>query len=112
MTSNLNAGSAACAEPSGAAHFGAPQDHTDPKPKLNGLVHRLIRSQIESRTYASNISNNVQTGMHDGGDRDSAQRMRWRDGCIDSHDSWPGAAVLLHGQLSAVSANRAHRGWA
>jgi hypothetical protein len=39
MTSNANAGSAACAEPPGAAHFGAPQERTNPQPKLNGLVN-------------------------------------------------------------------------
>src|SRR5215207_1778194 len=101
MTSNFNAGSAACAEPSRAAHLGVPQERMDSQPKLNGLGNRLIRSQIESRTYASNTGNNVQTGMHAGGDDDPAQRMRWRDGCVNSHNPWPGAAVLLHGQLSA-----------
>jgi hypothetical protein len=72
----------------------------------------LIRSYIESRTYASITCNNVQIGMRDSGDGDSAKRMQQRHGCADSHDPWPGAAVLLHGQLSAVSAKRAHRGWA
>jgi len=36
MTWNFNTGSAPCAQPQGAIHFGTSQERTDPQPKFNG----------------------------------------------------------------------------